>query len=166
MCTCDVRCSLCLTSACLIAGPPCLCLVHCCALPQLWNLPWWHCSSGSCVDEGTNEIEYMEKVITTLQSKYQVDTNKVRLAGWTRTAYRQNKAGQAAGQLAAVACAAMPGLASDGHTSSSSSISSSSSCFRAPGTRDTLGLPMTCSLTLLARALLHVLPTRLSAHPP
>ena len=45
--------------------------------PQLWNLPWWHCSSGSCVDEGTNEVEYMEKVITTLQSKYSIDTNKV-----------------------------------------------------------------------------------------
>lgn len=44
---------------------------------QLWNLPWWHCSSGSCVDEGINEIEYIEKVITTLKSKFNIDTNKV-----------------------------------------------------------------------------------------
>jgi hypothetical protein len=47
------------------------------AAPQLWNLPWWHCSSGSCVDTSINEIEYIERVITTIKSKVQLDTNKV-----------------------------------------------------------------------------------------
>lgn len=48
---------------------------------MLWNLPWWHCSSGSCVDDQINEIEYIEKVITTLQSKYSLDNNKFWVSG-------------------------------------------------------------------------------------
>jgi hypothetical protein len=54
-----------------------LLLYICVSNPQLWNLPWWHCSSGSCVDQGINEVEYMEKVITTIKSKFNLDTNKV-----------------------------------------------------------------------------------------
>lgn len=48
---------------------------------MLWNLPWWRCSSGSCVDEGTNEIEYMERVITTLTRRFPVDANKFFVTG-------------------------------------------------------------------------------------
>lgn len=51
------------------------------AVAQLWNLPWWHCSSGSCVDTSINEIEYIEKVITSVKSKFALDTNKFWVTG-------------------------------------------------------------------------------------
>lgn len=44
---------------------------------QLWNLPWWHCSAGSCVDPNINEIDYMETVIKTVLAKFSVDKSKV-----------------------------------------------------------------------------------------
>jgi hypothetical protein len=105
---------------------PCLCP---CSFPQLWNLPWWHCSSGSCVDEGTNEIEYMEKVITTLQAKYQIDNNKVCLILGLMTPLtlppkrRQYRLGSAAHTQAASSRARQQGyLQAVGSSSSSSSF--------------------------------------------
>jgi hypothetical protein len=47
-------------------------------LLQLWNLPWWSCSSGSCVDRNIDEIAYVETVIKTILSKLSVDKSKVR----------------------------------------------------------------------------------------
>lgn len=53
-------------------------LVVCCYVLQLWNLPWWSCSAGSCVDKNINEIDYIETVIKTVLAKFSVDRSKVR----------------------------------------------------------------------------------------
>jgi len=45
--------------------------------PQLWNLPWWSCSAGSCVDKNIDEVSYMETVLQMLLSKFPVNKNKV-----------------------------------------------------------------------------------------
>jgi hypothetical protein len=48
-------------------------------LLQLWNLPWWSCSAGSCVDRNIDEVAYIETVIKTILSKLSVDKSKVSL---------------------------------------------------------------------------------------
>jgi hypothetical protein len=47
-------------------------------LLQFWNLPWWHCSAGACVDTNTDDIGYMEKLFTLIPQKFSVDQKKVR----------------------------------------------------------------------------------------
>jgi poly(3-hydroxybutyrate) depolymerase len=48
-------------------------------LLQLWNLPWWSCSAGSCVDRNIDEVAYIETIIKTILSKLSVDKSKVGL---------------------------------------------------------------------------------------
>lgn len=64
----------------LLLRPQCSthCTDCCCVLLQLWNLPWWSCSAGSCVDRNIDEIAYIESVLKTVLSKLSVDKSKVR----------------------------------------------------------------------------------------
>ena len=46
-------------------------------LLQFWNLPWWHCSAGACIDTNTDDIGYMEKLFTLIPQRFSVDKSKV-----------------------------------------------------------------------------------------
>ncbi|WIA11692.1 hypothetical protein OEZ85_011789 [Tetradesmus obliquus] len=48
---------------------------------MLWNLPWWSCSAGSCVDRNIDEIAYIESVLKTVLSKLSVDKSKFWVTG-------------------------------------------------------------------------------------
>ncbi|KAI8462535.1 MAG: hypothetical protein J3K34DRAFT_447686 [Monoraphidium minutum] len=46
-----------------------------------WSLPFWHCSVGACIDQGVDDVAYMEKLLTLLPKRMSVDQSRIYLTG-------------------------------------------------------------------------------------
>jgi hypothetical protein len=46
-----------------------------------WSLPFWRCSVGNCVDEGVDDIGYIERVLDLASRRTSIDRTKIYMTG-------------------------------------------------------------------------------------